>query len=180
MIVLHASAQVIIPPYFDMYSQVIGCVVQCVNVRSENEENVICCVIEIGLKSVSMTTTSWSPHQGTITKSYFSCNEELFFHVSLNKLLKIQLSCRWFETPWHSCDVCSYPTGHLERWRLVSENVFKIKMISTQKWETDRQQCIAHITMFMGPTWVLSAPDGPHVGPTNLAIRECFATAPNQ
>ena len=25
----------------------------------------------------------------------------------------------------------------------------------------------------MGPTWVLSAPDGPHVGPMNLAIREC-------
>ena len=23
----------------------------------------------------------------------------------------------------------------------------------------------------MGPTWVLSAPDGPHVGPKNLAIR---------
>ena len=25
----------------------------------------------------------------------------------------------------------------------------------------------------MGPTWVLSAPGGPHVGPMNLAIREC-------
>ena len=25
----------------------------------------------------------------------------------------------------------------------------------------------------MGPTWVLSAPDGPHVGPMNLAIRVC-------
>ena len=24
----------------------------------------------------------------------------------------------------------------------------------------------------MGPTWVLSAPDGPHVGPMDLAIRE--------
>ena len=24
----------------------------------------------------------------------------------------------------------------------------------------------------MGPTWVLSAPDGPHVGPMNLAVRE--------
>ena len=24
----------------------------------------------------------------------------------------------------------------------------------------------------MGPTWVLPAPDGPHVGPMNLAIRE--------
>ena len=26
----------------------------------------------------------------------------------------------------------------------------------------------------MGPTWVLSAPDGPHVGPMNLAIRDDF------
>ena len=27
----------------------------------------------------------------------------------------------------------------------------------------------------MGPTWVLSAPDGPHVGPMNLAIREVLS-----
>ena len=27
------------------------------------------------------------------------------------------------------------------------------------------------IARFMGPTWVLSAPDGPHVGPMSLAIR---------
>ena len=26
----------------------------------------------------------------------------------------------------------------------------------------------------MGPTWVLSASDGPHVGHMNLAIRDCF------
>ena len=26
----------------------------------------------------------------------------------------------------------------------------------------------------MGPTWVLSAPDGPHVGPMNLAIMGCI------
>ena len=26
----------------------------------------------------------------------------------------------------------------------------------------------------MGPTWVLSAPDGTHVGPMNLAVREGF------
>ena len=24
----------------------------------------------------------------------------------------------------------------------------------------------------MGPTWVLSAPDGPHVGPMSLAVKE--------
>ena len=28
----------------------------------------------------------------------------------------------------------------------------------------------------MGPTWVLSAPDGPHVGPMNLGIRELMWT----
>ena len=27
----------------------------------------------------------------------------------------------------------------------------------------------------MGPTWVLSAPDGPHTGPMNLAIRDTMA-----
>ena len=30
---------------------------------------------------------------------------------------------------------------------------------------------LSQIAKFMGPTWVLSAPDGPHVGPMNLAIR---------
>ena len=29
----------------------------------------------------------------------------------------------------------------------------------------------------MGPTWVLSAPDGPHVGPMNLAIRGVMMTS---
>ena len=28
----------------------------------------------------------------------------------------------------------------------------------------------------MGPTWVLSAPDGPHVGPMNLAIRDGYSS----
>ena len=27
----------------------------------------------------------------------------------------------------------------------------------------------------MDPTWILSAPDGPHVGPMNLAIRDTMA-----
>ena len=32
----------------------------------------------------------------------------------------------------------------------------------------------------MGPTWVLSAPDGPHVGPMNLAIRIAIPIAPSK
>ena len=39
----------------------------------------------------------------------------------------------------------------------------------------DRRATLAQIARFMGPTWeptwVLSAPDGPHVGPMNLAVR---------
>ena len=30
------------------------------------------------------------------------------------------------------------------------------------------------IAKFMGPTWVMSAPDGPHVGPMNFVIRGHF------
>ena len=30
----------------------------------------------------------------------------------------------------------------------------------------------------MGPTWVLSAPDGPHVGPMNIAIKEAYSSMP--
>ena len=30
-----------------------------------------------------------------------------------------------------------------------------------------------------GPTWVLSAPDGPHIGPMNLAIRGASADLPS-
>ena len=36
---------------------------------------------------------------------------------------------------------------------------------------------VSQIAKFMGPTWVLSAPDGPHVGPMNLAIRDIIPQA---
>ena len=29
----------------------------------------------------------------------------------------------------------------------------------------------------MGPTWVMSVPDGPHVGPMNLAIRDVYSVS---
>ena len=45
-------------------------------------------------------------------------------------------------------------------WSMVAKNMHVFVFIPTQ------------IARFMGPTWVLSAPDGPHFGPMNLAIRE--------
>ena len=38
---------------------------------------------------------------------------------------------------------------------------------------------LSQIAKSMGPTWVLSDPDGPHVGPMNLVIRVLRLLAPN-
>ena len=43
----------------------------------------------------------------------------------------------------------------------------KSMCVSAQGKYLDSKVHVAH----MGLTWVLSAPDGPHVGPMNLAIR---------
>ena len=47
--------------------------------------------------------------------------------------------------------------------------------LSTVNWYNGFPDSKVHVA-HMGPTWVLSAPDGPHVGPINLAIRlVCFS-----
>ena len=51
---------------------------------------------------------------------------------------------------------------------LIWSNLFIIKWHGTTVPESK-----VHGTN-MGPTWVLSAPDGPHFGPMNLAIRGTF------
>ena len=48
-----------------------------------------------------------------------------------------------------------------------------------EKWPQDIESVLVFLDnkvhgANMGPTWVLSAPDGSHVGPTNLAIRDPF------
>ena len=41
-----------------------------------------------------------SPHKGAVMWSF-----NVFFVVWMNILLNIELSCQWFEMPWHSCDI---------------------------------------------------------------------------
>ena len=43
--------------------------------------------------------------------------------------------------------------------------------LAGQRWHPDMHPDSKVHGANMGPTWVLSAPDGPHVGPMNLAIR---------
>ena len=49
---------------------------------------------------LTLSTTVDSPHKGPVIRSF-----NHFFVVSLNKLLDKELSCRWCETAWCSCDV---------------------------------------------------------------------------
>ena len=69
--------------------------------------------------------------------------------------------------------------GHFNNWCFV----YTIRQI-TVVWFVTRlySECLVFHVMpdnkvhgaNMGPTWVLSAPDGPHVGPMNIAIRDPF------
>ena len=53
-------------------------------------------------------------------------------------------------------------------WRvMVSLGDCRVRLLTALKLYPDSKVHGAN----MGPTWVLSAPDGPHVGPMNLAIR---------
>ena len=47
--------------------------------------------------------------------------------------------------------------------------------VGTLMWHQDIPDSKVHGTN-MGPTWVLSVPDGTHVGPMNLAIRDVFSS----
>ena len=51
----------------------------------------------------------------------------------------------------------------------TDSSIFFIKMQSVYTYP-DKNVHLA----YMGPTWVLSAPGGPHVGPMNLTIRAYF------
>ena len=111
--------------------------------------------------------------------------------VSLNNLLIKQSSCRSFETFSGSCTLLILCMNFSNSKNLkLNQNCKPITkdIVQTTKalhWNTWLDGYYANFTMFlldyyldskvhganMGPTWVLSAPDGPHVGPMSFAIR---------
>ena len=55
--------------------------------------------------------------------------------------------------------------GYIEKYMDLTTSYFSTKIPDSKVHRTN-----------MGPTWVLSAPDGPYVGPMNLAIWDNFVT----
>ena len=59
-------------------------------------------------------------------------------------------------------------------------SVVCLRTASTRCWCDGRQPIhVVHVAN-MGPTWVLSSPGGPHVGPTNLAMRDTICRCGGQ
>ena len=71
-----------------------------------------------------------------------------------------------YESEWHFHPFILNITQEQTPWN--KEICYSIKLYYIWTcWEGTQ------IAKFMGPTWVLSVPGGPHVGPINLVIREC-------
>ena len=56
------------------------------------------CIIGTFVRGIQWSPMD-SPHKGLVIHSF-----DIFFDISLNKLLKKQLSGQWFEMPWHPID----------------------------------------------------------------------------
>ena len=55
-----------------------------------------------------ITGALWGNHQSLVDspiKEPVMWNFGVYIFVDLNKLFNEQLSCRWFEIPWHLCDI---------------------------------------------------------------------------
>ena len=64
-----------------------------------------------------------------------------------------------------------FAASHFREWKLHSTSHILCHLISNTTFITKIPYSKVH-GVNMGPTWVLSAPDGPHVGPMNLAVRD--------
>ena len=61
---------------------------------------------------------------------------------------------------------------HLQKFSLATDYIDTVNSINQMLTHKYTPQIAKFIGANMGPTWVLSAPDGPHVGPMNLAISD--------
>ena len=104
---------------------------------------------------------------------------DVFFDLCLNKWLSKQSRCRWFEMPSHplwcqwfqNVDEGNYSyhtaTSFYQRFSINSHLTL---WVLTRKQDKQLLPDSKVHGANMGPTWVLSAPGGPHVALMNLAL----------
>ena len=116
--------------------------------------------------------------QRLVTRSF-----DVFVDLRLNNRLSKQWWGWWFVTQsrplLRHCNVTPFPWRyHMDKewwqtciWHIIHILCHYVLSLLDNSVNPDSKVHGAN----MGPTWVLSAPDGLHVGPANLAIRELCA-----
>ena len=94
----------------------------------------------------------------TLLQGHVRCSVVWYRWISMETLLQGHVRCSVVWYRWIFCSLEHCSGGHA-RCSVVFGTDFKLKT-------PDRKVHGAN----MGPTWVLSIPGGPHVGPMNLAI----------
>ena len=116
--------------------------------------------------TITTTQYSWGPvDKKTLAKIDYRCY--LFYQ---------QYGTLWNLTSWHlmlseEYKNILYLTVFLFNWRWNARGWRNSLLMKTVIFTLDTPDSKVHGAN-MGLTWVLSAPDGPHVCPTNLAIRD--------
>ena len=94
---------------------------------------------------------------------------------------KWDVECKLFEViQWHMWIKNMKPlkqennSEHIKAWikRLpFCRQYYQMRFLRDNVWILSKFPDSKVLGVNMGPTWVLAAPDGPHVGPMNLAMR---------
>ena len=106
---------------------------------------------------------------------YIILYHHLFLSNWLNDLTREGLSTKIHRNEYNIANACKCTS-------LATHLYLHVSLWSRHWKPTSPMYCTpnskVHGTTIMGPTWVLSAADGPHVDPMNLAIRGITKSAP--
>ena len=89
-------------------------------------------------------------------------------YVQSRTLVKLRTQKRLMIQRYYRTKICGFWIHHSNVYIWYEQGSFLVKESRTDSNIPDNKVNGAN----MGPTWVLPAPDGPHVGPINLAIKD--------
>ena len=124
--------------------------------------------INFHLDKVIIHAVFWYMHKRLVCRAYLDCNWLSF------PIMDHQAYEKHCPTPEDHFVVYKWNAGKWESSTFFISRLLLIIVVLVQAWICNTVNFYVQNSKDhganMGPTWVLSAPDGPHVGPMNLAI----------
>ena len=157
------------PPFFNMtatFPAYRGITVW-IQKRQNVKGNWLTCCMNMDIVGRAFCTLSSPPHASVNSVAYSAPNHYLNkCWVIDNWALGNKLQWHFKYKTFHSLK-CSWNHRLRNGGHFVMGEIIELRQVAINKYYPDSKVHGAN----MGPTWVLSVPDGPHVGPMNLAIR---------